>query len=87
MVVMGDEIDGMMRGALLAIEARHPSADDVTATMFPDAIAKANGTDVKTALAAFIDQVRQAQQATPASGGNAAARPRLPTTRWARCWR
>jgi hypothetical protein len=61
-VVLGDEIDGMMRGAMLAIQARHPSPDDVTATLFPDAIARANGTDVKTGIATLIEQVRQAQQ-------------------------
>lgn len=68
-LVLGDEIDGMQRGALLAIEARHPSPDDVTATVFPEAIAKANGTDVKTALAGVMDQVRQAQQTAAASSG------------------
>lgn len=68
-VVLGDEIDGMQRGALLAIEARHPSPDDVTATVFPDAIAKANGTDVKTALAALMDQMREAQKAEAAKAG------------------
>jgi hypothetical protein len=68
-VVLGDEIDGMQRGALLAIEARHPSPEDVTATVFPDAIAKANGTDVKTALAALMDQVRETQKAEAAKTG------------------
>ena len=70
-VVLGDEIDGMQRGALLAIEARHPSPEDVTATVFPDAIAKANGTDVKTALAALMDQVRETQKAEAAKTGTA----------------
>jgi hypothetical protein len=67
-VVLGDEIDGLARGAMLALEARRPGPDDVTATLFPDAIAKANGTDVKTAIAGFLEQVRQAQQAS-AEGG------------------
>lgn len=71
-VVLGDEIDGMARGALLAMEARHPSPDDVTATVFPDVIAKANGTDVKTALAGFVDQIRQAQQSSAAATGGTA---------------
>jgi len=55
---------------MLALEARRPGPDDVTATLFPDAIAKANGTDVKTAIAGFLEQVRQAQQAA-ASGATA----------------
>ena len=68
-VVLGDEIDGMQRGALLAIEARHPSPEDVTATVFPDAIAKASGTDVKTALANFMEQMHEAQKAQAAKAG------------------
>ncbi len=71
-VVLGDEIDGMQRGALAAMDARHPSPDDVTATIFPDAIAKANGTDVKTALATVVDQVRETQQAAAAKAGTPA---------------
>jgi hypothetical protein len=67
-LVLGDEIDGLSRGALLALDARRPGPDDVTATLYPDAIAKANGTDVKTAIAGFLEQVRQAQQAS-ATGG------------------
>ncbi len=69
-VVLGDEIDGLARGAMLALEARRSGPDDVTATLFPDAIAKANGTDVKTAIAGFLEQVRQAQAAA-ATGGTA----------------
>ncbi len=71
-VVLGDEIDGMQRGALAAMDARHPSPDDVTATIFPDAIARANGTDVKTALSTVVDQVREAQQAAAAKTGSPA---------------
>jgi hypothetical protein len=70
-VVLGDEIDGLARGAMLALEARRSGADDVTATLFPDAIAKANGTDVKTAIAGFLEQVRQAQQAGAEAGSAA----------------
>ena len=47
-VVLGDEVDGMARGAMLALEARRASADDVTTTLYPEAIATAHGTDVKT---------------------------------------
>ncbi|HEY6477613.1 MAG TPA: hypothetical protein VI456_13615 [Polyangia bacterium] len=63
-VVLGDEADGMARGAMLALEARRASPDDATVTIFPEAIARAHGTDVKTAIAAFIEQVRQTQAAT-----------------------
>ncbi len=68
-LVLGDEIDGMMRGAMLALQARHPSADDVTATVFPEAIARAHGTDVKTGIASLIDQLRQLQQASASVAG------------------
>jgi hypothetical protein len=63
-VVLGDEVDGMARGAMLALEARRASADDATVTIFPEAIARAHGTDVKSAIAAFLEQVKQAQAAT-----------------------
>jgi hypothetical protein len=60
-VVLGDEVDGMARGTMLALEARRASADDATVTLFPEAIARARGTDVKTAIAAFLEQMRQTQ--------------------------
>ncbi len=62
-VVLGDEIDAMARGTMLALEARHASADDVTTTIYPEAIARAHGTDVKSAIAAFLEQMRQMQTA------------------------
>jgi hypothetical protein len=62
-VVMGDEVDAMARGTMLALEARHASADDATTTIYPEAMARAHGTDVKTAIAAFLDQMRQIQAA------------------------
>jgi hypothetical protein len=58
---------------MLALEARRASPDDATVTIFPEAIARAHGTDVKTAVAAFLEQVRQTQAATnpmvPADSG------------------
>jgi hypothetical protein len=62
-VVIGDEVDAMARGTMLALEARHPSADDATTTIYPQAIARAHGTDVKSAIAAFLDEMRQMQTA------------------------
>ena len=64
-VVMGDEVDAMARGTMLALETRHASADDATTTIYPEAIARAHGTDVKSAIAAFLDQMRQMQTAQP----------------------
>ncbi|HVV50269.1 MAG TPA: hypothetical protein VHO06_11460, partial [Polyangia bacterium] len=62
-VVLGDEVEGMARGAMLALEARRAGADDVTAAIYPAAIAKAHGTDVKTAIAHFLEQMKEAQAA------------------------
>src|SRR5580692_2414369 len=63
-VVLGDEVDAMARGTMLALEARHASADDATITLYPEAMARSHGTDVKTAIAPFLDQMRQMQTAT-----------------------
>jgi hypothetical protein len=62
-VVLGDEVDGMARGVMLALEARRAGPDDVTTTIYPDAIAHAHGTDVKSAIAAFLEQMKQTQAA------------------------
>jgi hypothetical protein len=70
-IVFSDDLEALARGARLAEEARHAVAEDVTAVLYPDAIARANGTDVKTALAQLMAQVRavQAAQAPEAPGG------------------
>jgi hypothetical protein len=60
-IVFSDDLEVLARGARLAEEARHAVAEDVTAVLFPDAIARANGTDVKTALAVGVAQLKQAQ--------------------------
>jgi hypothetical protein len=62
-VVLSDKLEALARGAMLALEARHAAPEDVTAVLYPDAIARANGTDVKTALAFVIEAVRTAQAA------------------------
>jgi hypothetical protein len=62
-VVFGDEVDAMVRGTMLALEARRASADDATTTIYPEAMARAHGTDVKSAIAAFLEQMRQLQAA------------------------
>jgi hypothetical protein len=67
-IVFSDDIEALARGARLAEEARHAVVEDVTATLFPDAIARANGTDVKTAIAMLMAQM-QAAQAAQTPGG------------------
>jgi hypothetical protein len=65
-IVFSDELEVLARGARLAEEARHAVAEDVTAVLFPEAIARANGTDVKTAIAMSVAQLKQAQASQPA---------------------
>ncbi len=64
-IAFSDELETLARGARLAIEARHAVPEDVTAVLFPDAIARANGTDVKTAIAMGVAQLKQAQTSQP----------------------
>jgi hypothetical protein len=61
-VVLSDEMEALIRGAMLALEARHAGPDDVTTTIYPEAVARAHGTDVKSAIAAVIEQARAAQK-------------------------
>ena len=63
-LVLSDTLDALVKGANLALEARRPAAEDVTATLYPDAIAAANNTDVKTALGKMVDTMRAAQAHT-----------------------
>jgi hypothetical protein len=62
-VVLSDELEALSRGAMLALEARRAGTDDITATFFPDAIARAHGTDVKSAIARAIKEMREEQGA------------------------
>jgi hypothetical protein len=64
-IVYSDDIQALARGARLAEEARHAVAEDVTAVIYPDAVARANGTDVKTALAMVGQQLQAAQASQP----------------------
>ena len=73
-VVLSDEADALARGTMLTLEARRAGADDVTAVMYPEAIARANGTDVKTAIDKFLKEMQQKQAASaPGVGGGDAA--------------
>jgi hypothetical protein len=64
-IVYSDDIQALARGARLAEEARHAAAEDIAAVIYPDAVARANGTDVKSALAAVGEQLQAAQAAQP----------------------
>jgi hypothetical protein len=58
-VVLSDDVEALARGTMLTLDARRAGADDVTAVMFPDAIARANGTDVKTAIDRFLKEMQK----------------------------
>lgn len=73
LVVMSDELDALARGAMLALAARRSGPDDVTADIFPDAIARAHGTDVTTAITQLINSARERQ--AKLEGTAAPARP------------
>ncbi len=63
-IVLSDSVDALGRGAMLALEARQPgTGEDVTAVVYPAPIARANGTDVRTALMAAIAVARAARAA------------------------
>jgi len=77
-VVLSDEVDALARGTMVALEARRTSAEDLVGVMYPEAIARANGTDVKTAVDLFLKEMQQ-KQASGAPGqstGDAAANER-----------
>jgi hypothetical protein len=70
-IVLGDELEGIARGALLALEARRPGPEEITATLYPDAIARANNTDVKSAVAKVIEEMKSKKTevgSTPGAG-------------------
>jgi hypothetical protein len=68
-VVLSDEIEALARGTNLTLEARRAGAEDVTAVVFPEAIARANGTSVKAAIDAFVKEMQQKQAAAEPKGG------------------
>ena len=61
-VVLSDELEALSRGAMLALEARRAGPDNLTATVYPDALAHAHGTDVKTAIAHALEAAREQQK-------------------------
>jgi hypothetical protein len=72
-VVLSDEVDALARGTMSTLEARRATPDDMTAVAFPDAIARANGTDVKSMVGAVMKEMRQ-KDGKSAGGGEMDAR-------------
>ena len=65
-VVLSDDVEALSRGALLTLAVRRPGPDDITGIFYPDALARANGTDVKTAIDTFIKTMADASKAVGA---------------------
>ncbi len=70
-VVLSDELEALSRGAMLALEARRAGSDDITGVVYPDAIARARGTDVKAAIARIITEMRNQKATTGAPAASA----------------
>jgi hypothetical protein len=54
LLVGGTSREALIQGAALAMESAVASEDDLSVRMFPEAIAKGEGTDVKTAIAGYL---------------------------------
>src|SRR6185503_4474790 len=73
-IVLSDSVDALGRGAMLALEARRSGAsEDLTGIIYPEAIARAYGTNVKTALATMVAMARMARAAQLLEAEKAAA--------------
>jgi hypothetical protein len=56
-VFASSSLDGLVAASALALEAQRPLANDVVVNLYPDALARWSGTDVRTALAGFRKQM------------------------------
>lgn len=66
-ITVGDSELALSQAANLALEARRPVKDDVSVVLYPDGMARAAGTDVKTALDRFLALMEERAQT---SGNN-----------------
>jgi hypothetical protein len=65
-VVFADSEDALVRAGALAIEARRTAKDDASVIVYPEMVARAAGTDVKTALDRLLAEI---EERTVAGGG------------------
>jgi hypothetical protein len=78
-IVLSDSVDALGRGAMLALDARRSgTGEDLTAVVYPAPIARANGTDVRTALTAAIAVARAARAAQVEEAAKAPAKRKGP---------
>src|SRR5581483_9827708 len=70
-IVLSDSMQALQRGAMLALDARQGGAgEDVSALIYPDRLARANGVDLPSVLTALVAQAHAAQSAPPAQPGS-----------------
>ncbi|HEY7372504.1 MAG TPA: hypothetical protein VIF57_10125, partial [Polyangia bacterium] len=62
-VVLSDEVEALARGTTLVLEARRAGSDDLVGVAFPEAIARANHTDVKSMVDQALRDLREKQAA------------------------
>src|SRR6185369_16105816 len=76
-IVLSDSMQALQRGAMLAMDARQGGVgEDVSAVIYPDRLARANGVDLPSALTALVAQAhaaRSEQPGQPAQPGDSAA--------------
>jgi len=65
-ILFAESAEALMQAGNLALEARRASPDDLSLVVFPEALARALGTDVKSALERFLGEI----DARAARGGN-----------------
>jgi hypothetical protein len=69
-VVLSDEVEALARGTTLVLEARRAGSDDLVGAVFPDAIARANHTDVKSMVDQALRDLREKQASRPSDKGD-----------------
>ena len=69
-ILFAESSEALMQAGNLALEARRATKDDVSIVVFPDALARALGTDVKLAIERFLGELdaRAASNGKPLSG-------------------
>jgi hypothetical protein len=58
-VVFADSEEALVRAGSLAVEARRGAKDDVSITLYPEMVARAAGTDFKTALSRLVGELEE----------------------------
>lgn len=74
-LLASSSLEGLQTAGALALEAQQPAPDDAVVRLFPDALARSQGTDVKTALANFRKEAVEQQMAQAEARGGPVPSP------------